>query len=118
MSSRRRQINDMYRESLAKVPMTFMPVPEWSHWNGWLTCVDFASGTIRDRVMEALDAADIEARPLWKPLHLQPAFAGCRAHIDGTSEGLFDSGLCLPSGSALTDADVERIANIVSSVAG
>jgi dTDP-4-amino-4,6-dideoxygalactose transaminase len=59
--------------------------------------------------MGALDADDIESRPLWKPLHLQPAFQGAAAHVDGTSETLFGRGLCLPSGSVLTDDDVERV---------
>ena len=63
--------------------------------------------------MKALDADDIESRPLWKPLHLQPAFEGCRVFEDGTSASLFESGLCLPSGSALTDDDLDRITAIV-----
>ncbi len=86
-----------------------MPVPDWSRWNGWLTCVVFDDPDVRDVVMNALDAVDIESRPLWKPLHLQPAFAGATAHVDGTSEALFRHGLCLPSGSVLTDHDIDRV---------
>jgi dTDP-4-amino-4,6-dideoxygalactose transaminase len=118
MSRRRRELNETYRESLADAPVTFMPIPQWSDWNGWLTCIELENSTIRDRVMETLEGADIEARPLWKPLHLQPAFAGCDTHVDGTSERLFASGLCLPSGSALSTSDVERIAAHVTTVTG
>ncbi|MEL6892228.1 MAG: aminotransferase class I/II-fold pyridoxal phosphate-dependent enzyme [Actinomycetota bacterium] len=87
----------------------FMPVPEWSDWNGWLTCITVRDAAARDRVIAALAADDIESRPLWKPMHLQPVFADHRAHMDGTSERLFERGLCLPSGAGLTDADLDRI---------
>jgi dTDP-4-amino-4,6-dideoxygalactose transaminase len=115
MSTRRRRINEMYRSALADAPLSFMPVPDWSCWNGWLTCVCFESSVARDRVMNALENANIESRPLWKPLHLQPAFSGCDAHVDGTSERLFEIGLCLPSGSALSDSDIKRTAKLVMS---
>lgn len=113
MSARRREINARYRELLADCPLSFMPVPGWSEWNGWLTCVVFNDGACRDTVMKSLDAEDIESRPLWKPLHLQPVFDGASSHVDGTSESLFESGLCLPSGSVLTETEVERVADIV-----
>jgi dTDP-4-amino-4,6-dideoxygalactose transaminase len=64
-------------------------------------------------VQKTLDADDIESRPLWKPMHLQPVFAGHRAVVDGTSQRLFEHGLCLPSGSVLTDSDVDRVAGLV-----
>ncbi len=114
MSSRRLAINARYREAFAHTPLTFMPVPSWSAWNGWLTCVVFGDGAGRDGVMDALAAADIESRPLWKPLHLQPVFADAPAILDGTSESLFTTGLCLPSGSALTDDQIDRITEIVT----
>ncbi len=78
-------------------------------WNGWLTCVTFDDPSTRDAVQAALAAVDIESRPLWKPMHLQPVFAHAPARVDGTSEHLFTHGLCLPSGSVLTDAQVERV---------
>jgi dTDP-4-amino-4,6-dideoxygalactose transaminase len=86
-------------------------------WNGWLTCVTFDDPSVRDAVQAALDAADIESRPLWKPMHLQPAFASAPARVDGTSEQLFAHGLCLPSGSVLTDFQVDRVAAIVGASA-
>lgn len=116
MIARRLEINERYRCAFADLPMTFMPVPDWSRWNGWLTCVVFDEPAHRDAAMAALDAVDIESRPLWKPLHLQPAFAECAAIVDGTSERLFEHGLCLPSGSVLTDDDVDRVIATVAAV--
>jgi dTDP-4-amino-4,6-dideoxygalactose transaminase len=76
--------------------------------------VTFDEPAVRDSVQQALAAADIESRPLWKPMHLQPVFASAPSRVDGTSERLFHHGLCLPSGSALTDAQVERVAALVA----
>lgn len=114
--ARRRQINDMYRELLADVEeCDFMPVPEWSDWNGWLSCVVFAVPGVSHRVHNALLGSEIESRPLWKPMHRQPAFAHCRSRTDTTSDRIFDLGLCLPSGSALTDDQVVEVASLVRS---
>ena len=93
MMKRRLQINETYRSALADVPgLSFMPVPDWSSWNGWLTCVTFDDPAARDRAMEALAEEDIESRPLWKPMHLQPIFAEAPAVVDGTSQSLFEHG--------------------------
>jgi dTDP-4-amino-4,6-dideoxygalactose transaminase len=120
MSARRRAINDHYRAELGDVAgLEFMPIAPWSrtdagrHWNGWLTCVTFDDPAHRDRVQSTLAAADIESRPLWKPMHLQPVFAAMPNRVNGTSERLFDHGLCLPSGSALSDAEVDRVVSVV-----
>ena len=120
MSARRLAINEHYRRELADVPgLAFMPIAPWStadaggRWNGWLTCVTFDDPAQRDRVQAALAAADIESRPLWKPMHLQPVFASAPTRVNGTSERLFDHGLCLPSGSVLTDAQVDRVVSVV-----
>ncbi len=116
MSARRLAINACYHAELADVPgLTFMPIVEG--WNGWLTCVTFDDPAVRDTVQSALAGADIESRPLWKPMHLQPVFAAAPARVDGTSEHLFTHGLCLPSGSVLTDAQVERVAGLVEATA-
>jgi dTDP-4-amino-4,6-dideoxygalactose transaminase len=110
MMSRRRIINAAYRDAFrAHDVITFMPHPSWSEWNGWLSCVLFDDEVLRDRVMQDLAEHDIESRPLWKPLHLQPVFASAQSYVDGTSEDLFRRGLCLPSSSALTDSDVDRV---------
>ena len=89
-------------------------MPTVDGWNGWLTCVTFDDARVRDRVQSALAAVDIESRPLWKPMHLQPVFADAPARVDGTSEHLFTHGLCLPSGSALTDGQVERVISVAA----
>ena len=122
MSARRRAINDHYRAELGDVAgLEFMPIAPWSrtdagrHWNGWLTCVTFDDPAHRDRVQSTLAAADIESRPLWKPMHLQPVFAAMPNRVNGTSERLFDHGLCLPSGSALSDAQVDRVVSTIQS---
>jgi len=92
-----------------------MPIAPWStvegggHWNEWLTCVTFDDPEQRDTVQAALSAAGIESRPLWKPMHLQPVFASTPMRVNGTSADLFDRGLCLPSGSVLTDSQVDRV---------
>ncbi len=109
MIERRHQIHARYREGLAGIDVSFMPVPEWSTWNGWLTCAVFASADEATAVRHVLDTDDIESRPLWKPMHLQPAFDGCRAVGGAVSEQLFRTGLCLPSGSGLNDDEIDRV---------
>ncbi len=120
MAARRQRINQHYRAALGEVDgVEFMPIAPWGDagepggWNGWLTCVTFDDPAVRDRVQAALASVDIESRPLWKPMHLQPVFASAPARVDGTSERLFAHGLCLPSGSVLTDAQVDRVAQLV-----
>jgi UDP-N-acetylbacillosamine transaminase len=73
----------------------------------------FETRTERDRVIAALDAADIESRPLWKPMHLQPVFEGAASWVSGVSDDLFDRGLCLPSGSGLDDGAIVRVERVV-----
>jgi dTDP-4-amino-4,6-dideoxygalactose transaminase len=71
------------------------------------------SGITREDLRIALDKANIESRPLWKPMHLQPVFQDCPFYGDGTSESLFDKGLCLPSGSILTEEDLNRVVEVI-----
>ncbi|TVR22117.1 MAG: aminotransferase class I/II-fold pyridoxal phosphate-dependent enzyme [Ilumatobacter sp.] len=112
MSARRVEINARYRDAFAGLEgVSFMPIAD-PGWNGWLTCVVFDDPAVRDHVQKTLETADIESRPLWKPMHLQPVFADSACVVDGTSQRLFDHGLCLPSGSVLTDADVDRVAGL------
>jgi dTDP-4-amino-4,6-dideoxygalactose transaminase len=85
--------------------------------NRWLTTVlidpEKNKGLTREKIRLALDAENIESRPLWKPMHLQPIFEGAPFFGDGTSERLFDNGLCLPSGSNLVDEDFDRIFEVL-----
>jgi pyridoxal phosphate-dependent aminotransferase EpsN len=76
------------------------------------------TGTTPEAVRQALAARDIEARPLWKPMHLQPVFAEARHRLTGVADRLFQTGLCLPSGSALTDLQIEDVAGHVRRALG
>lgn len=96
--------------------LEFMPEAAWGRSTRWLTCVliDPAKfGADRETVRRALEADNIEARPVWKPMHLQPVFAGCDCFGGEVAEDLFQRGLCLPSGSNLTAVDLERVVAIV-----
>ncbi len=88
--------------------------------NYWLTCIQIdpkAFGADREQVRMALETADIESRPTWKPLHLQPAFSGSSLVGPGHCAGIFQRGLCLPSGSALSSADQDRVIEIIAAQA-
>ncbi len=114
----RRAINARYRAAFSDLEgWTVMPEAAFGRSTAWLTCALTRSEAERDAVIAQLTAADIEARPLWKPMHLQPAFAGCRAIGGRVSEELFRTGLCLPSGSGLTAADLERVITSIRSTA-
>ena len=93
-----------------------MPQVSYGESNAWLTCLTVDPqrfGATREDIQRALEAANIEARPLWKPLHLQPVFANCRVRGGSVARDLFEHGLCLPSGSAMTDRDLNRVIDIV-----
>jgi dTDP-4-amino-4,6-dideoxygalactose transaminase len=114
---RRREIFDGYRQRLEGVPgITLMPEPAGFRSNRWLTVLQIdpnAFGVDTNTVREALEADNIEARPVWKPMHLQPIFKSVRVVGGGVSERLFAQGLCLPSGTAMVDADLDRVCGIV-----
>jgi dTDP-4-amino-4,6-dideoxygalactose transaminase len=113
----RRRNRDRYAQLLGDVPgIAFMPEAPYGTTNAWLTCVVIdpdAFGPDREAVRLALEAEDIEARPLWKPMHLQPIFASHRAFGGDVSGRLFERGLCLPSGSSLTEADQDRVVGTI-----
>jgi pyridoxal phosphate-dependent aminotransferase EpsN len=109
-----------YQKALGDLPgLTFMPEAPYGTSTRWLTCLTVdpaAFGATREDIRLALEKQDIEARPVWKPMHLQPVFEGCRAVGGAVAARLFELGLCLPSGSNLTEADRERVATIVRDV--
>jgi pyridoxal phosphate-dependent aminotransferase EpsN len=115
--ARRREINALYRKLLGDLPgLEFMPEASYGTANCWLTCltIDPAKfGSDREAIRVKLEKENIEARPVWKPMHLQPVFSGSRVRGGSVSEALFDRGLCLPSGSSMTDADVGRVVEVV-----
>jgi dTDP-4-amino-4,6-dideoxygalactose transaminase len=110
--AQRTRINNAYRSGLAEIPeVGFAPIAPKAKSNFWLTCVtlDPSLDVRPDVVCSELSSQDIEARPLWKPMHEQPVFASKKAFLNGLSSQLFEVGLCLPSGSGLTQSDQEFV---------
>lgn len=110
----RRKVFDNYAKAFSDIEeFRFMPEPTWSRSNRWLTTLTIADGSkcAPLDIIKALSELNIEARPVWKPMHLQPVFEGCEywAHDGDVSAKLFERGLCLPSGSNLTEAQQERV---------
>jgi pyridoxal phosphate-dependent aminotransferase EpsN len=109
-----------YQEALGGLPgIEFMPEADFGQSTRWLTCLTIDPeqfGANRKYVRLALEAEDIEARPVWKPMHLQPVFKDCRVRGGSVSERLYERGLCLPSGSALTRDELARICAVVRRV--
>ncbi len=118
---RRRALNRRYRDGLGDVAgLGFMPIADYGEPNYWLTCVTIDPerfGTDRETVRLALEDRDIESRPTWKPLHLQPVFAGCATVGGAQCAAIFERGLCLPTGSALAPGDQDRVIGIVRGLA-
>jgi pyridoxal phosphate-dependent aminotransferase EpsN len=109
----RRRNFSLYEARLGHLPgLRFMPEAPFSSSTRWLTALTIdpdVFGISREDVRQALDRSDIEARPVWKPMHLQPALRHCPAVLSGVADRLFNDGLCLPSGSSLTEAELERV---------
>lgn len=117
----RREVNAWYRDLLDEVPgISFQDEPDKDYFsNYWLTCLIIdpdVSGTDREKLRLALDAENIEARPLWKPMHMQPVFKDYPAYVNGTSEYLFNNGICLPSGSSLKNTELKRLKEVLKRV--
>ncbi len=116
----RRAVFQRYVDALHLLPgIEFMPEPPQDRSTRWLTAitVDEAKfGASREQIRLALEALNIESRPVWKPMHLQSVFADCRAVVNGTSEHLFRDGLCLPSGSSLSIDDQQRVIDQIRSM--
>lgn len=112
--AQRRANFDFYVNALGHLPgISFVHEAEGSFSNRWLTTILVdpvkSGGVSREIIRLALELQNIESRPLWKPMHLQPIFADAPFYGDGTSEKLFEQGLCLPSGSNLTPAELDRV---------
>ena len=96
-----------------------MPEPAACRSTRWLTCIvvdPVSFGATREDIRLALEAENIEARPVWKPMHLQPVFRDCRVYGGEVAARFFSDGLCLPSGSNLADDDRQRVVEIVRAV--
>jgi pyridoxal phosphate-dependent aminotransferase EpsN len=119
----RRAIYEYYKESFADLPVRIQPVLEGCKPNYWLSVVflDDECGKCPDDIIEHLEAQDIEARRMWYPMHCQPFFEGAEYYKAGetsVSEDVFNRGICLPSGSAMTPEDLERVCVAFSAAFG
>ena len=113
----RRANYDFYLKELSNLPIQVAPAePKGYFSNRWLSTILTDSYKTREKIRLALEKENIEARPLWKPMHLQPVFKDAPAYTNGVSEDLFNRGLCLPSGSNLTDKDRDRIIKAIKEV--
>jgi pyridoxal phosphate-dependent aminotransferase EpsN len=113
----RRAIAFRYRDAFSDLPgISLMPQASYGLHTNWLSCFlidERQFGCSRDEVIEALDAANVESRPVWKPMHLQPLYAGCEIYGGDVAEDLFRRGICLPSSSSLSLADQLLVINEV-----
>ena len=120
--ARRREIFARYKAALSRPGIAFMPEPEGLHSTRWLTALTIdptETGVTREDIRLMLLEHQIESRPLWKPMHTQPLYAGVPYHGAGVDERLFANGLCLPSGSDMTDEQqdevIERVISLLAS---
>jgi dTDP-4-amino-4,6-dideoxygalactose transaminase len=116
---RRREVYYFYRDKLGKhngIGFLIEPSDDYfsNHWLTVLTIDPSKTGTTREAIQKKLELSNIESRPLWKPMHLQPVFSSYNSYISGVSENLFNNGLCLPSGTALTTQELEGIIKLVA----
>jgi len=121
----RRKNFERYRHYFSKInnqgfEILFQEEPEGYFSNRWLTCIIIDptknKGLTREVIRLAMDAENIETRPIWKPMHQQPIFSNCKSYINGVSDKLFEDGLCLPSGSNLTEEEFSRIFDCLDTI--
>lgn len=116
---RRREIFSRYKAALARPGIAFMPEPEGLHSTRWLTALTIdptETGVTREDIRLMLLEHEIESRPLWKPMHMQPLYADCPYHGTGVDVRLFANGLCLPSGSDMTDEQQDEVIEHVTAL--
>lgn len=113
--AKRRSNHEHYVNAFkANTKITFLHEPEGYFSNRWLSCILLDSKSTREGLRLALEKENIESRPLWKPMHQQPVFKDAPSYINGVSDDLFEKGLCLPSGSNLTDIELERVVSAIN----
>jgi UDP-N-acetylbacillosamine transaminase len=114
--NRKREIFDFYQEQLKEIDeISFMPEIKNSFGNRWLTTILFDK-TDPLRIVKALENKNIESRPLWKPMHIQPLFKESKAFVDGTSEDLYTRGICLPSPTNSLDSDLICVVKVIKNI--
>lgn len=113
----KRRIFSYYQRALQGIPgIDFMPEASQVMANRWLTAILITPalfGCDREQIRLALETENIESRPVWKPMHLQPVFKGCQVYGGAVSEDLFNRGLCLPSGTSLSNAELDRVIQVI-----
>ena len=114
--NKKREIFNFYKEKFSKIEeISFLEENNESFSNNWLSTflLDKKSTIDKEKLRLHLEKDNIESRPLWKPMHLQPIFKSCKSYVNGVSEDLFSRGICLPSGVGMTEEDLNRVANKV-----
>ncbi|HHV94900.1 MAG TPA: aminotransferase class I/II-fold pyridoxal phosphate-dependent enzyme, partial [Clostridiaceae bacterium] len=112
--AKKKYIFEYYKRELSKLEsIEFMPINEWNEPNYWLSCI-ILNGHVRPiEIIEALEKENIESRPIWKPMHMQPFYADYDFIGEGVSEKIFENGVCLPSDTKMTDEDLGRVCEII-----
>ena len=112
--AKKKHIFEYYKRELSNLDgVSFMPVNEWDEPNYWLSCMTLSGDVKPLDIMKKLEANNIESRPVWKPMHLQPYFEEYDFIGSEVSEKLFETGICLPSDTKMTDQDLERICGLI-----
>jgi dTDP-4-amino-4,6-dideoxygalactose transaminase len=113
--AKRRSNHEFYVNAFKEInKITFLHEPEGYFSNRWLSCILLDSKSTREGLRLALEKENIESRPLWKPMHQQPIFKDAPSYLNGVSDDLFERGLCLPSGSNLTDIELDRVISTIN----
>ena len=107
-------IYDYYRGELGGLDgVMMMPINTWNEPNYWLSCFTVKNKVRPYDIMDALEYENIESRPIWKPMHMQPFFAEFDFVGEGASEDVFENGVCLPSDTKMSDEDLERVVQVI-----
>ena len=114
-TAKKKYICEFYKRELGAIQgISFMPDNEWNRPNYWLSCITLNDTKVKPLdIMQALEAENIESRPIWKPMHMQPFFEKYDFVGTDVSQKLFENGVCLPSDTKMTDEDLFRICRII-----
>ncbi len=113
----KRAIYDYYKKELEELPgLKMMPINDWNEPNCWLSCIYLTDKVRPGDILQALEAENIEARPIWKPMHIQPFYRDCDYFGTDVSEKIFENGLCLPSDTKMNEEDLRRVIRVIKSL--
>jgi len=117
--AKKKYIFEFYQRELAELEgLQFMPTNKWNEPNYWLSCITLSDRIRPIDIIEALEKENIESRPIWKPMHMQPVFEEYDYIGEGVSEKLFENGVCLPSDTKMTDEDLTRVCKVIKGLWG